>query len=226
MKYCPNCPRTYPDEMNFCLNDGMRLQTPTAMREADTLITISEETLITPMSREDARSLFAESSVEQTASRVNDELALQKKRSAWRNSVQGVQDAAKEVETLLKDFQDLIQRINEANPEIQIDMTVELQRHGNILTADRRAGLSIHWGNQYGNNLDYSGLTFTLFQPGSFATPLKEISKTKYDADIDENLRVGWRAQSGKKDFHTSYALADIQLKALITRVQSRSRRM
>jgi hypothetical protein len=184
------------------------------MQDADTVNVISQDTLIMPMTYEEARMLFNVSAVEQAAAKLNDVIGYQKARSQWRHS-RGVEDATNEVKIFFSALQDLARKISKENPNVPIHFSSENEKHCTVSGGSGDVYLSIGWGCSFMNELDSCALSIVLFKGRHPHTP-KELSVTSYKGDIDEALRLGWREEAGKRQFFTSIGLADKALHILI----------
>lgn len=165
--------------------------------------------------------------LEDYAAAVERDMTFASDRRSWRNSEKGIQDALAEVGNLLEFLQRACEKLS-GSGNWQTELKFRRDSHRFAEVSGWNIRFSISWGHTYGNTLDMSGLHIIMTEGGRFYGNQVIVEPTKiavedYDLDCDRSRRIGWRAHSGKKAFHTSQQLADQWIRQLLDYIRKRA---
>jgi hypothetical protein len=140
---------------------------------------------------------------------------------------EGVENALEEVNRLFDLLQQACEQIStSADSQTQLRFDKDSRGFASVSGWNIRFGIS--WGHQYGNTLDYSGLSIVMSEGGRFYNRMpvvqpQEISRMEYQLDWDRSRRIGWREEDGDKMFYSSAQLADVWIRRILDHLRDRA---
>ena len=137
--------------------------------------------------------------------------------SRWRNSVEAVDTAMREVHRLFDEFKRHADEIAARIPQIRMRYNASGKKSCDV--SIRGIGFSVRWYSSYGDSLDSSGLIFETWEHGRFMNE-SVVLQTKtgsyeHGLDLDATRITGWR-KSNDDRFLTTTQLAESWVKQLI----------
>lgn len=145
----------------------------------------------------------------------------------WRNSYEGVENALEEVNKLFDLLQQACKQIS-TSADVQTQLQFAKDSNCFASVSGWNVRFSVSWGHQYGNTLEYSGLSIVMSEGGRFFNRMavvqpQEIARMEYQLDWDRSRRIGWREEAGDKVFYSSAQLTDVWIRRILDHLRDRA---
>lgn len=167
-----------------------------------------------------------EETLEERAARLSREVAVDKERRTFLDSIEGVRAALQEIKDLFSECEKFVNAVS--NKEAAINF--QYQHVGNtIVIKGGGYSLGFLWSQQYRNSLKHSALYQKLWKGNYDASgrniyviekpsELKELTYNFYISNTGEH---GWREAKAKKRFYSSKRLIEISIEMLFNKIRS-----
>lgn len=219
VRHCPNCNCIYPsgEFYKFCRNDGTLLLSPEEAREAATLQQHMNEIPTLDMHNEEVRVVYNPPAMV-LAENLDKEIELQELRHELNNSIQGVQIAEGEVESLISKVEQQAQEINKSSRRVRVE--IKYFGEGQLTIISSGCGVKISWQRKFANNLNDSRLVIVEYEQGNYDTPEKDLYKMRFQFYVHSDFQAGWYEKATNR-FIISEKLASECINRLMTSVRS-----